>query len=368
MKLGLNLIFVYKLAQPVKIFKTVFITIPLVFSAFCLNAQSLVADAGANTTICPGSSYSVGGSPTASGGTAPYTYSWTPASNLSNTNTSNPIASPLVPTWYFVTVTDAAGNTAYDSVGVNLDPIYAYNAGNDTSICIGSSVSIGGASNSFAGGVTYQWTPVTDLDDPNAPRPVCSATVTTTYSVTITSPNCPSKSYEVTVTVNPLPTVTACCFTTIYEGSTATLSATGATAYNWTGASGITNPFSNPTTVEPTVTTQYLVYGEDDNGCLDWDTVTVVVIPDSTLYFYNTFTPNNDGINDFFYIGNIHKYPQCRLEVFTRTGQLVYAKTGYDNSWDGTNYGDKLPEATYYLVLDLGNGGPRYYKSVTIIR
>lgn len=331
-------------------------------------AQTLVVNAGNNTTICPGSSYTLGGTPTATGGDPPYTYSWSPSTNLSNTNTSNPIASPSVPTWYYLMVTDDSGRVAYDTVGVNLDPIYAYNAGNDTSLCMGLSVTIGNVNNSFAGGVTYQWTPAAGLDDPNAPRPVCSATITTTYSVTITSPNCPSKSYSITVTVHDIPNVTACCHTTIYEGSTTVLTATGGVFYQWSGASGITTQYSNPTTVEPIVTTLYYVYAIDENGCQDWDTVSVEVIPDSSLYFYNTFSPNADGINDFFYIGNIQKYPLNRLEIFTRTGQVVYAKTGYDNSWDGTNYGDKLPEATYYLVLDPGNGSPKFYKSVTILR
>jgi gliding motility-associated-like protein len=119
---------------------------------------------------------------------------------------------------------------------------------------------------------------------------------------------------------------------------------------------------------EPTTTTQYVVYGMDVNGCVNWDTVTVTVTPNDSIYLYNTFSPNNDGINDFFYVGNIAKYPENRLEVFTRTGQQVYAKTGYDNSWDGTNYGDRLPETTYYFTLDLGGDNPVYYGHVTIVR
>jgi gliding motility-associated-like protein len=345
------------------------------FLLFCgisaLQAQvPLLADAGNSSTICPGTTRSVGGAPTASGGTAPYTYSWSPAAGLSNTNTSNPIANPTVPTSYVVVVTDAAGNTDSDTVFVDIDPIYLYNAGNDTAICFGTSGPIGGINNSLNGGVTYSWIPTTGLNDPTAPRPITSTTVTITYSVTISSPNCPSKSYDVKVTVNPLPAVDACCYTTITEGQSTILSATGGVAYIWGGGNGsdISNPGGNPVTVEPVITTTYIVTGIDANGCQDWDTVTVVVKADTNLVFYNTFSPNSDGINDHFYIGNIYRFPQARLEVYTRTGQLVYAKTGYDNSWDGTNYGDRLPEATYYYMLDPGDGSPVFYKSVTIIR
>jgi large repetitive protein len=343
-----------------------FVFVALAFFSIHLHSQTLVVNAGTTSVICPGSSVTLGGTPTASGGQAPYTYSWTPSNNLSNTAASNPIASPSAPTWYYLTVTDAAGNSVTDTVGVDLDPIYAYNAGPDTFLCKGNSINIGNVNNSFNGGVTYSWSPNTALDDATAPRPVCSATVTTTYSVIITSPNCPSKSYSVTVTVYDPPTVTACCYTTILEGQTATLSGSGAVTYVWYG-DGISNPFINPVTAEPVITTTYTMVGTDANGCFDIDTVTVEVKPDSSLYFYNTFTPDNDGVNDLFYIGNIYKYPNCRLEIYTRTGQLIYAKTGYDNSWDGTNFGEAVPSATYYYTLDLGNG-ITYYKSVTIIR
>ncbi len=337
------------------------------FSA-AANSTVLTVNAGANDTICPGTSVTLGGTPTATGGTAPYTYLWTPSNNISSTTVSNPIANPTAPTWYYLTVTDSTGATKKDSVFVDLDPIWAYNAGQDTSICIGSTVQIGGAANSFAGGVTYLWTPSTALDNPNAPRPICSSTVTITYSVTITSPNCPSKSYSVTVTVNPLPIITACCATTINEGATTTLTVTGGVFYQWSPSNSLSNQYASTTTAEPDTTTHYLVFGMDQNGCYAYDTLTIVVIPSSELYFYNTFSPNGDGMNDFFFIGNVFKYPTCRLEVFTRTGQLVYAKTGYDNSWDGTNYGDKLPEATYYYVFDPGDGSAKKYGDVTIVR
>lgn len=310
----------------------------------------------------------LGGTPTATGGTAPYTYAWTPNTNISSTTTSNPIANPTQPTWYFLTVTDDSGYTARDSVFIDLDPLYAYNAGNDVSICTGDSVTLGSPNNSFAGGVMYQWSPATGLDDDNAPRPVSSTTVTITYSVIITSPNCPSKSYDVKVTVNPLPVVDACCPATINEGDAVVVTATGGVVYAWVPGNTVSDPTAGTTTAEPTQTTTYLVYGIDANNCFSWDTLTITVVPSSELVFYNTFSPNNDGVNDYFFIGNVGKYPECRLEVYTRTGQLVYAKTAYDNSWDGTNYGDRLPEATYYYTFNPGDGSAAVFGHVTIVR
>jgi gliding motility-associated-like protein len=348
--------------------KQLFITGAFLLTTSILSAQ-LTAEAGSNTVICPGLTYNLGGAPTASGGTPPYSYSWTPSATLNNGTISNPVASPTVPTWYYVTVSDSGGvNSAIDSVFVDLNPIYAYNAGPDTSVCIGDSVTLGNPNNSFAGGVTYTWVPATDLDDANAPRPVFSGTVTTTYTLTITSPVCNSKQYVITVTVHQLPNVDASGGTRIEEGQSTPLTVTGASTYVWMPPDGLSSTTGSLVNAEPINDVTYIVFGTDVNGCVNWDTVTVHVTPNSDIHLYNTFSPNNDGVNDFFFIGNIQKYPDNRLEIFTRTGQQVYAKTNYDNTWDGTNYGDKLPETTYYFTLDLGDGNPVIYGHVTIVR
>ncbi len=81
------------------------------------------ADAGADVDIVTGSSTVIGGSPTAGGGTAPYTYSWTPTTGLDDATLANPTASPTDTTTYTVLVTDASGCTATDDVTVNVLPL-----------------------------------------------------------------------------------------------------------------------------------------------------------------------------------------------------------------------------------------------------
>jgi PKD repeat protein len=78
------------------------------------------ANAGADTEIIVGGSVVIGGSPTTSGGTAPYTYSWTPSTGLNNAGIANPTASPSVTTTYTVTVTDSNGCTDDADVTVTL--------------------------------------------------------------------------------------------------------------------------------------------------------------------------------------------------------------------------------------------------------
>ncbi|PZD78088.1 gliding motility-associated C-terminal domain-containing protein [Mesonia sp. K7] len=76
---------------------------------------------------------------------------------------------------------------------------------------------------------------------------------------------------------------------------------------------------------------------------------------------YNEFSPNGDGINDTFIIEGIENYPNNKLEVYNRWGNMVYEKRGYDNSWDGIstaratlNINEILPVGTYYYILKLG--------------
>ncbi len=87
-------------------------------------AAALVANAGADATICDGSSTPIGGSPTGSGGTPPFAYDWLPTSDLSLSTAPNPDASPTGgPTSvdYMITITDSRGCTASDTMTVTVD-------------------------------------------------------------------------------------------------------------------------------------------------------------------------------------------------------------------------------------------------------
>ncbi|HMP83564.1 MAG TPA: cadherin-like domain-containing protein, partial [Verrucomicrobiota bacterium] len=169
---------------------------------------TLVADAGSDQSICPSGSVGIGGSPTASGGSGGYTYSWSPATGLDNANIANPTASPASTTEYTVTVTDASGCTAQDSVTVTVNTPPTVDAGSDQTICSGGGALIGGSPTaSGTGPFTYSWSPATGLDDDEAANPTASPTTTTEYTVTVTDGNGCTAQDSVTVTVNNEPEV-----------------------------------------------------------------------------------------------------------------------------------------------------------------
>ncbi|WP_405569314.1 gliding motility-associated C-terminal domain-containing protein, partial [Winogradskyella sp. Asnod2-B02-A] len=81
------------------------------------------------------------------------------------------------------------------------------------------------------------------------------------------------------------------------------------------------------------------------------------------LTIYNEFSPDGNGVNETFMIDCIEQYPNNKLEVYNRWGNIVYSTKGYLNNWNGTSNGravinqsDDLPVGTYYYVLDLGDG------------
>jgi gliding motility-associated-like protein len=63
------------------------------------------------------------------------------------------------------------------------------------------------------------------------------------------------------------------------------------------------------------------------------------------------FTPNNDGMNDLWYIPDLYQYGKMEVTVYNRFGQTVYHSDSYKNDWDGTWNGHPLPSATYYYII-----------------
>ena len=82
----------------------------------------------------------------------------------------------------------------------------------------------------------------------------------------------------------------------------------------------------------------------------------------------NTFTPNGDGINDFWDIKYLNSYPGNTVNIFDRYGRKVYTSNGYNIPWDGTYSGAPLPTGVYYYIIDPKNGRKAIAGYVTIIR
>ena len=346
--------------------------LPLCGNASCLSysknkTSQLLASAGNSQKVChPGDSLVLGNAPTAQGGVAPYTYYWTPAATMNNNLLANPTAAIFNSSVKFrLLVIDNAGDSATDSVVIYIDSIFYASAGGRQSLCGGKSVKLGGPLNSNT--FHYQWLPDDSLSCTTCPNPMATPIFETTYTMIITDKTygCSDTS---SVTIIPYgPTITTVSPVYLTQGQNINLQASGADTYQWFPGGAMFNSNTANPEVEPEQTYTYYVEGYDGNGCEGFDSVVVLVKSDSDLVFYNTFTPNGDGINDTWYIGNIFMYPHNDLYVYNRYGKLVYFQHQYQNQWDGKNMDAMLPAATYYYVLNTGTGRT-YHGAVTIIR
>ena len=224
------------------------------------------AEAGPNVSICPGSSTQL----QATGGN---TYVWSPTTGLSSSTISNPVASPTSTTSYIVTVTNGLSCTAADTVVVTVNPPAAANAGNDTTICTGSSAHL-----HANGGVTYSWSPATGLSSTTISNPNASPANTTTYTVTVTDANNCSGTDAVIVTISANLNVSVNPNTpTICIGGNVQLTASGGNTYAWSPASGLSTTTGATVTANPIVTTIYTVTATSLTGCTGTNSVTVTI-------------------------------------------------------------------------------------------
>jgi gliding motility-associated-like protein len=137
-------------------------------------------------------------------------------------------------------------------------------------------------------------------------------------------------------------------------------------SFNWLptqylSPSNVLNPMANPPSDQ-----WYTLRATNAAGCAAFDSVLVTVLP--ALNIPNAFSPNGDGINDFWEIRHLSDYPGSRVQVFDRYGKIVFNNTGYARPWDGNNNGSPLPSGVYYYIIDPSNGAGRRQGSVIIIR
>ncbi len=205
--------------------------------------------------------------------------------------------------------------------------------------------------------------------------PSVSGPGTFTINYVFTANNSCTYSASQTVTVYPTPTANAGPNLTLLEGGSKKIyaTATGNTplTYKWTPADGskatgldhddVLQPVASPTD-----NISYVLTVISADGCTASSTMSFVVLKAPVVP--NTFTPNNDGVNDTWDIKYLDSYPNCTVDIYNRYGEKLYSSIGYPIPWDGTYKGAQLPVGTYYYIINPKNGRSVIAGSVTIIR
>jgi gliding motility-associated-like protein len=280
-------------------------------------------------------------------------YQWDPAVFLSNPGISSPVFTGTTNQTYEVTGTDANGCKAKDTVVISFAILDDLLPPPDTAMCRQQSVTLRGNSGP---GYHYAWSPSTNLSNAFVENPVCNAPATTTYILTISEPACNlQKAFNVTVTVHPLPVITATSQNDIDCASTySNLSATGALNYVWSPSTGLSNFLTSNPVAAPASTTLYTVTGTDINGCIGNGSVQVKVLPGGKDFteIPNSFTPNGDGLNDCFGPGRFWRNTMSlEFMVYDRWGERIFYSTNPNACWNGTFKGVKAKEGAYVYYL-----------------
>jgi hypothetical protein len=278
----------------------------------CVNTDQVVVtvnplpaiNAGADFAVCTGGSATL----TGSGGVA---YTW-------NNGVVNGVSFvPAATNTYTVTGTDANGCINTDQITVSVLTNAPVNAGPDVAICIGQSTTL-----TATGAVTFNW----DQGLGTGNNFTVSPTGTTTYTVVGTDGNGCTGTDAITVTVNPLPTTNAGTDQTVCQGTSVTLTATGASTYSWDN--GVTNGVAFTPAVG---TVTYTVSGTSAAGCVTTDQVVVTVNPlpttnagvDQTVCAGTAVTLTATGAASYSWTGGVNQGVP-----FTPAATITYTVTG----------------------------------------
>lgn len=229
--------------------------------------------------------------------------------------------------------------------------------------------------------VTYKWSgPGGFTSTEREPTiPVTSPAVAGLYSLIISRGDCSTASESITIPEiykNPVaafrtdPTIPA------KLSFPATIKffnqSTDADSYLWDFGDGTTSTEENPehtytgkgnydvtlTAIKTNVCTASLVQGK------------FLISEVGAIFIPNTFTPNNDSINDEFVV-NMNNIKTFQIQIFNRYGILMYSSQNLVENWDGTYKNEQVPVGTYYYVLDaidFDNNLIKKSGSVTILR
>jgi len=230
---------------------------------------------------------------------------------------------------YWVKVT--VGNcSSTDSINITYTPVPSVNIGNDTTLCVGENLMLEPAILN----ATYLW-------HDNSTTPNYNVVQAGEYWVTATVNNC-SSSDTINVNYNSLINLgndTTVCIDDIFILD----ATTDNSLYLWQDNTTLpTKHITHPGTYWVDISSACGVYS---------DSITVNFKDCSiTLYTPNTFTPNNDNLNDVFapiIDGNLFDYT---FKIFNRWGEIIFETNNPNNSWNGS-YNNKVSPIGVYIYL-----------------
>ncbi len=119
----------------------------------------------------------------------------------------------------------------------------------------------------------------------------------------------------------------------------------------WLFGDGDSSTLKNPThTYTATGIYNVLLRVTTSFGCVNETSREVMIHPDFAAYAPNSFSPNGDGLNDYFEIigTGVKKF---KLQIYSRWGELIFESNSLEDKWDGTVNGKLVPRGTYVYKI-----------------
>lgn len=295
--------------------------------------------------LCPYVPATISGS--AAGGFGGYTYQWTSSQGeVLGTQTSQ-LVSPSQTTTYTITVTDKCGLTASDDVLYTVvSPPLIVVLNPEVEICPGDSVQLTSTVTGGYGQYYYHW-PHSGETTPS----VWVNPMTTTNYLLVVSDECQ------TFSVSQMTRVKVVKPTANFEPSSSILFnnlditfanlSSNASTYQWDFGDGNTSTDVHPnnTYIDPGTYIVTLI-ATDDKGCVDTIRKPIMILEEFYIYVPNTFTPNEDDINEGFSVSMVN-IASFKMEIYNRWGQKIVTTNDPYFIWDGTYKGKVVPDGTY---------------------
>ncbi len=306
--------------------------------------------------------------------TLPYSYHWSPGTNLADSTKKYTTAYIPYSVNYAIYTIGKNGCLLRDSLHITV-PVYTLDINpNDTAVCVNQEVPL-----HATGATGYIWyengfnTPAT-LSCDNCADPIAIPTTPgdITYTVVFLNPDNCYDTLQQKIHVYAPPNVAIVnSDTTIKYGQSVMLMVNGGNQYTWTPVGSLSDPNIPNPIASPTQSTTYIVYGLDGHHCRSIDSVRINVDFRDNLLIPTGFTPNGDGRNDYFKVVNVTFQKLQEFRVFNRWGQEVFNTTDPTRGWDGKWKGVDQDMGTYKYLIRVAypDGYTETYKGdVTLIR
>ncbi len=328
-------------------YDTILVTVPVLSPLTILTSPDI-------TEICPYIPATLGVQ--VSGGSGQYTYLWTTNNVLSST-TDSLVVNPGSSSMYQITVTDNCGNTIQDSVSYTiLSPPLVLQTNGPFQICPGDSVALLVTASGGYGNYYYNWSTTA-----TTPQITVAPQNSTSYFVQV-SDECQTFSVAAVAMVQVVKPLAN--FYIMSQDPMQGLpvqfenASLNAWSYTWAFGDGNGSFLVNPThTYTQPGAYEITLIATNQEGCIDSISKWIDIAPERYIYLPNSFTPDGDGLNEYFY-GRFIGLMSARFYIFNRWGEEVFFSDQLNFVWDASYEGVPVQDGTYtwYLIYEIEKG------------